>query len=146
MHFVLVRRYVNDVIYPRMCQRAWYDSTSVRSIGHWDEAAQFYLFFGSLCTNDPSASFELQLGNVSSVAIWNQKGWYRLDLLVYGVLEQHWSVISVCFTDVRHTNVPSFQTGRLLALFCSMVVLYWRQGFDQFLSLVVIVGILIYML
>jgi hypothetical protein len=22
MHFVLVRRYVNDVIYPRMCQRA----------------------------------------------------------------------------------------------------------------------------
>jgi hypothetical protein len=60
---------------------------------------------------------------------------------VYGVLEQHWSIkISVCFTDVD-TNVPSFQTGRLLALFCwcGGTVLATRMALTSFcLSAVVI--------
>jgi hypothetical protein len=68
---------------------------------------------------------------------------YRLDLLVYGVLEQHWSVkISVCFTWMF--NVPSFPNRSIVGAILfddGGTVLATRILTSFCLSAVVIVGI-----
>jgi hypothetical protein len=89
MHFVLVRRYVNDVIYDTPgCVESLIRLHFSAIDRTWDEAAQFYLFFITL-QERPICVIRASLAMYRRWRSGTRKVVYRLDLLVYGVLEQH---------------------------------------------------------